>query len=153
MSCSYKEDSYSKMLSEKAHPKFWTRQHFLVQRICRIWSTGKAILQSRLPGGALNWQVKLACYFSVWFTKRIQLPQASRDWPIWEEERWHLKAALKSFLGSENGKQKFDFLTKSLNECLYLPSHDFTHSESTLSHWLFPCFLCFEWGENEIEKT
>lgn len=105
----------------------------------RIWSTGKAIPQSRLPGGALNWQGKLACYFNVWFTKRIQLPQASRDWPIWgdwpiwEEERWHLKAALKSFLGCENGKQKFDVLTKSLNECLYLPGHDFTHSESSLS--------------------
>lgn len=34
----------------------------------RIWSTGKAIHQ-RLSGGALSWQVKLACYVSVWFTK------------------------------------------------------------------------------------
>lgn len=34
------------------------------------------------------------------------------------KKRWHWKATLKSFLGCENGKQKFDFLTKSLNECL-----------------------------------
>lgn len=57
MSCSYKEESYSRMLSKEARPMFFCmRQHFHNTKLPfyltlmeggRIWSTGKAIHQSK----------------------------------------------------------------------------------------------------------